>query len=395
MTTSYGNITLVALSCRVVGCSVQAERFFLERAAVHKGDWTVDAVFLISELQISISVESNQKRGEKMNVKKIGGLVLVLFLCLTFTVYAGEIATVDYSVPEHWLAVPASTDKAVDVFYLYPTVFQKVDKDEPNICNIDNPIMLKNSKLALAFQASAFETTGNVYAPYYRQADAGYTLNLPSAEQDRVIGGVPSADATAAFDYYIRNYNQGRPFILAGHSQGSNVLLYLLSDYMKDHPEVYKRMIAAYVIGYSVTPDYLKKNPHLKFAQGPADTGVIISYNTEAPGVTGRNPVLLPGAQVINPINWTRTEKPASAAENLGSVEAGKDGQMLILKNLADARMDKVRGVVICSTVDIKKYSSANSLFPPGVYHSHDYPFYYYNLRENAAVRTASFLDRL
>ena len=54
---------------------------------------------------------------------------------------------------------------------------------------------------------------------------------------------------------------------------------------MKDHPEVYSRMIAAYVIGNPVTQASLDNNPHLKFATGPDDTGVIISYNTEAPNV--------------------------------------------------------------------------------------------------------------
>jgi hypothetical protein len=28
----------------------------------------------------------------------------------------------------------------------------------------------------------------------------------------------------------------------------------LPADYMKEHPAVYKRMIAAYIIGYSITP---------------------------------------------------------------------------------------------------------------------------------------------
>ncbi len=80
-------------------------------------------------------------------------------------------------------------------------------------------------------------------------------------------------------------------------------MIILLAKYIKENPEVYSRMIAAYVIGYSITPDYLAKNPHLKFATGPDDTGVIISYNTEAPTIEGTNGVVLPKAKVINPIN--------------------------------------------------------------------------------------------
>ena len=328
-----------------------------------------------------------------MNAKKIILVVMALLFSLTFTAYANTEAATNYANPEHWLALPASPDKPVDVFYLYPTVFQKVNKNEPNICNIDNPVMVKYSQLALAFQASAFDPVGNIYAPYYRQADAAYTLGLPLAEQHKVVGGIPTTDASAAFDHYINNFNNGRPFILAGHSQGSNVLLYLLSDYMKKHPEVYRRMIAAYVIGYSITPEYLAKNPHLKFAKGAKDTGVIISYNTEAPQVAGKNPVVLPGAMAINPITWTRGEKTATAAESLGSVDMDENGKLITLKKYADARVDKAKGVVICSTVDVDKLSPGNQVFPKGVYHRYDYPFYYYNLRENAAVRTNRFLQ--
>ena len=328
-----------------------------------------------------------------MNVKRIILVVMALLLSLTFTAFANTEPATNYANPEHWLVLPASPDKPVDVFYLYPTVFQKMDKNEPNICNIDNPVMLKYSQLALAFQGSAFDPVGNIYAPYYRQADAAYTLGLPLAEQDKVVGGIPTTDASAAFDHYIKNFNNGRPFILAGHSQGSNVLLYLLSDYMKKHPEVYRRMIAAYVIGYSITPEYLAKNPHLKFAKGAKDTGVIISYNTEAPKVAGKNPVVLPGAMAINPITWTRGEKTATVAESLGSVDMDENGKLITLKNYADAQVDKAKGVVICSTVDVDKLSPGNQVFPKGVYHRYDYPFYYYNIRENAAARTNRFLQ--
>ncbi len=327
-----------------------------------------------------------------MKTKRIALLLIVLLFNFTAAVHGSEIPATDYADSAHWLSLPASSDKAVDVFYLYPTVFQKAAKNDPNICDIDNPGMLQNSKLAFAFQASAFEPVGNLYAPYYRQADAAYTLTLPPAEHDKVVGGIPATDGLAAFDYYIRNYNQGRPFILAGHSQGSNVLLYLLGDYLKAHPEVRERMIAAYVIGYSITPEYLAKNPHLKFAKGASDTGVIVSYNTEAPKVAGKNPVVLPGALAINPISWTRTEKLATAAESLGSIDRDETGKMITLPHYADARVSIARGVLICSTVDVDKLSPGNKVFPKGVYHHYDYLFYYYNLRENAANRTAHYL---
>jgi hypothetical protein len=103
----------------------------------------------------------------------------------------------DYANPDHWLSLPTSPDKDVDVFYLYPTAYQK-RAGESNISTIDNPSMVNGSQAAFARQATAFEPMANIYAPYYRQADATYTLNLPLEQQDQVISGVPTTDARAA-----------------------------------------------------------------------------------------------------------------------------------------------------------------------------------------------------
>lgn len=306
-----------------------------------------------------------------------------------------DVAT-DYSKAAHWLSIPAPV-MAVDVFYLYPTCWQKVDSTAPNICNIDNPSMLAGALPVFERQATAFETFANVYAPYYRQADAGYTLGLSEDEREKVIGGIPTLDAVAAFDYYIQHYNQGRPFILAGHSQGSNVMIHLLSGYMKDNPDVYQRMIAAYVIGYPVTSTYLANNPHLKFAEGPDDTGVIISYNTQAPSVVPpNNPVVsdILGL-VINPITWTRTESVATISEGLGSIMP--DSVTLKFQPVpqyADARVDINKGVLICTTADSTDLFKFTKAFGMGVYHSFDYPFYFFNIRENAQNRANKFLRK-
>ncbi|MFA6009636.1 MAG: DUF3089 domain-containing protein [Desulfobacteraceae bacterium] len=299
----------------------------------------------------------------------------------------------DYSQAEHWLSLPPTT-KTVDVFYLYPTAWRKQNETDPNINEIDNASMRVGSNAKFAQQATAFETVCNVYAPYYRQADALYTLTLPTLEErDAVIAGIPTLDAMAAFDFYIKHFNNGRPFILAGHSQGSNVLLNILSGYMKEHPDVYERMIAAYVIGYSVTEEYLADNPHLKFATGAEDTGVIISYNSQSPNINeGDNFVVLEGSLAINPINWSREEIPATTDEGLGSFMP-IDGVFSPVPQYADATLDLNQGVVICSTADEDALHALIPGIPTGIYHSFDYSFYYFNLRANAADRIAAFLE--
>ena len=59
----------------------------------------------------------------------------------------------------------------------------------------------------------------------------------------------------------------------------------------------------------------------------------------------------------------------------------------------ADAAVDKAKGVLICSTADEAALHALSPAFVSGVYHSFDYPFYYYNLRANAANRAAHFLS--
>jgi Protein of unknown function (DUF3089) len=321
-------------------------------------------------------------------------LSIFIGILLLFGLSACDLFNVpsSYASTDHWLSLPDSANKSVDVFYLYPTVWAKINENDASICEIDNAMMLQNAPIAFSRQASLFDSLANIYAPFYQQADAAYTLSLSPSQQDSLIGGIPYISVKEAFRYYIKNLNDGRPFILAGHSQGSNLLLYLLSDYMKDHPKVYKRMIAAYAIGYSVTSNYLTDNPHLSFADSSNDIGVIISYNTEAVtiGVPG-NPVVLNGALAINPINWCRNETRASALENLGSITWDSLGIISRVSNFADAYIDLSRGVVISTTPDPDLLSPGDAVFGRGVYHRYDYAFYYYDLRKNAADRVNAY----
>jgi len=308
----------------------------------------------------------------------------------------------DYSDKANWLALPSSQGaKEVDVFFLYPTVYQQSDPSDPMVCAIDNPQMQAGAQAALTRTAAAFETVANIYAPYYEQA-AIQVLSLPFDQQQSIVGGQPTSDAVSAFDYYIKHYNKGRPFILAGHSQGSNIMINLMADYMKNNPDVYKRMIASYVPGYSITPQYLEQNPELKFATGTNDTGVIISYNTVAPTTTMPDPVVLPDAMVINPITWTTDQTLATAAQNLGGIALDSNGYAVLdaegnpqrVLNYADAQIDTAKGELICSTADPSTLAPGNAMVAGGIYHTFDYPFYFFDLRANAANRIARFLAK-
>jgi hypothetical protein len=179
-------------------------------------------------------------------------------------------------------------------------------------------------------------------------------------------------------------------------------MINLMADYMGKNPEVYKRMIVAYVPGYSITPQYLQQNSELKFAESADDTQVIVSYNTVAPGTKMPDPVVLPGAMVINPITWTRSETTATAEQNLGSIsldasgypELDAQGQPQKMLGVADAKIDTAKGELICSTVDKATLDPGNSLVKEGIFHNYDYPFYYFDLRANAENRIARYLAK-
>ena len=299
----------------------------------------------------------------------------------------------DYHEPGNWMLVPASPDKPVDVFYIHPTSYSRADATAPVVADINDAGMRKGAQSAYERQASAFAPVANVYAPYYRQLDAVWALTLPAAEHVQAIEGAPTIDVTAAFAYYLEHFNDGRPFAIAGHSQGSDVATHLLAGYLTQHPDVAKRMVVAYVVGYSVTQDWLDANPAFPFADGATDTGVIASWNTEAPTIASANPVVLPGALVINPISWTRTDMAAPASSSKGAWLPDANGTWGKVEQYADAAIDLGKGVLVASTPDVERWSPGGpNAWPKGVYHTFDYPFYYFDIQANLADRIASYL---
>ena len=298
---------------------------------------------------------------------------------------------IDYSNPDHWMLLPEEKDKSVDAIYIYPTVYGTLSESEDDIADIEDTSMRVMALYSAANQASVFEESCNVYAPYYRQFTVDSLLDVIDNSPESMYYLV-AQDLYPMLDYYFENLNEGRPFILAGHSQGSVWLTVILEDYMKEHPEYLERMVAAYAIGYSVTKDYLARNPHLKFAEGADDTGVIISYNTEGVGnKEAYNCVVKEGAVSINPLNWKTDDTYASVEENLGTLDESGE----LVKNYADARVDVERGVVVCSSVNntTEMQAALGKYFGPESFHLQDYNLYYGNLQQNVADRITAFME--
>ncbi|MBQ7623899.1 MAG: DUF3089 domain-containing protein [Clostridia bacterium] len=292
----------------------------------------------------------------------------------------------DYGDSFSWIETGGERAFPVDVFHLTPTSWIGVRGGEC-LSSVSDPAYRAQAEFNVHFQADVFKTVGNIFAPHYRQLEPFYTMRLSPEDRLREIGREPREDVFAALDHFFEIFNGGRPFILSAHSQGTIVSLFILSEYMRLHPDRYARMIAAYLPGYSVTEEYMKQNPHLKFAEGTDDTGVIISYNTEAPCPEGESGVLLPGALCINPITWVRGAEYAPRELSKGSMIKGRK-----IERYADAQIEEGTGRLVCSTAEPKRLHS--TVFPEGVYHVHDYGLYYYDLRENARLRVNKYFEK-
>jgi len=293
----------------------------------------------------------------------------------------------NYSSADSWAKLSNTGTKEIDTFFVFPTLSltSEIGGDFATINQMKTP-----AQSTLAQLASVFYDETNVYAPYYRQVAFSKAEKMNKdqiAYANFVKENCTYKDVVTALDYYFDNYNNGKPFILAGHSQGSCICYLLLEDYFKNHPDYLARMVAAYPIGWARDQAYYTKNTHLKFADGETDAGVIISWNTMGPDAKEDTIVLPKNAVVINPINWKKDDTYASKAENKGSLVNGE-----IVMNYADAKINLERGYVESDTE--ATYIVNDLVLGDKSLHGVDYQLFYNNIKENVAKRIETYLKK-
>ncbi len=287
------------------------------------------------------------------------------------------VASVDYSEEASWLALPENANAhPVDVFFVYPTIYQGSDTQD-----ISDPEQIKASKEPLYTQASVFSESANIYAPLYRQlGKAGFSE--PDFMEQLEIG---EQDVKDALLYYLAHFNKGKPFIIAGHSQGSSTLAALLTK-IWGTTGAEERMIATYILGYSITEDNMMKNPAIRMSEDPLDTGCFIAWNTMADGMQDQAIQILPGAVVTNPLNWISTKEDGEyvpADKNLGAVFfTGEGYEQSFYPEFSSAQVKA--GGLVCDPIDTQVLSD----YPiEGLYHRDDYSLFYKNIANNIQQR--------
>ncbi|MEG2780939.1 MAG: DUF3089 domain-containing protein [Bacteroidales bacterium] len=262
-------------------------------------------------------------------------------------------------------------DKNFDVFYLLPTcVWDRVDVKGDTLYYADPRLINDREAMHPSFELAEqiFGEDANFYSPYYHQ------LALQSWRSDSLVElRFPRSfdDVKQAFDYYMTNVNKGRPFVLAGFSQGGKCVVELLKTLTN---EQYLQMVAAYIIGYKVTAYDTLNYKQIKPAVGEKETGVAICYNSVAT-TDAICPGLSPSAVCINPINWTTTTSQAS------------------LNDTIKVHVDEHHNVLIVDGFNPDKYYSKSLafLFKKGNYHLQELYFYRNNISENVKLRFKAF----
>ena len=347
----------------------------------------------------------------------------------------------DYNDLENWATHPEKIRKAdftpsnvaseksegilADVFFIHPTTyFGKNNWNAPMSHEGANEIV---DEMIIPGQASVFNTCCHIYAPRYRQAT--FYSFLEGKANGRLALELAYTDIQQSFEHYLEHYNYGRPFFLAGHSQGTLHAIRLLEKRI-DSSLLAKKMIAAYLIGFEVPQDKFRTSIRIvKPSEKSTDTGCVIGWDTY---IAGANP----GQKLrkiehwyptddnkgkweratdkaplsINPLTWNQSTEKADKKMNLGAVHVTFSGSRPRWKKMYG---DKAIG--LCAAGLSKPYlhevsaqrgkdgflyisepsnaSFRTVLLPGGNYHNYDYALFYMNMRQNIRDRLNAFLS--
>lgn len=295
-------------------------------------------------------------------------------------------AAPDYSKEENWSALPFRKDaadvipktetwvndslKGADVFYIYPTLYLK-----GKTWNAD----LKNKKLnkrldnkPVRYQASVFNATCRVYAPRYRQSIIDVFDDLEGEGKKSLAFAYE--DVKNAFQYYLDHYNNGRPFIIASHSQGTYHARRLLEE-MIDGTELQNRMVAAYAIGFAIDTMQYKK---LKPCESETETNCYITWASFKKGYEPKSTDLA-GNVCVNPLSWNRQTIEVDKSKSMGA----------ILLNFNHKYLNNVSAQIHSGYLwvgsKLPLVSSWNNL------HIADYNLFWYDIRANVKKRVEAF----
>ncbi len=300
----------------------------------------------------------------------------------------------DYSQLNYWAAHPWKNDPSdsvpvplqyevkdstVDIFFLHPTTYTSAaSMKDQNAAIDDEYINAKTDYSTILYQASVFNQHGRVFAPRYRQAHIK-TFFMTNKEKADSAFALAYHDLKTAFEYYLQHWNNGRPIIIASHSQGSLLGEKLLKEYFEGKP-LQQKLVVAYIVGWAVPKDYFTS---LKMCTDSLQTGCICSWRTFRKDYI---PFWLKkekgNSYVTNPLSWSVGNEFVSRKNNRGSILKNFNK---IYSHTSDAQINN--GLLYTR----KPKFPFSFLYLTKNYHVGDINLYYINIRENVTRRIAMF----
>nr|WP_246333006.1 DUF3089 domain-containing protein [Sphingomicrobium lutaoense] len=138
----------------------------------------------------------------------------------------------------------AARNPAVDCFYVYPTISR-----DPGL---NSDLVTSSSEEDFVTQSQFTRLSGvcRPFVPIYRQMTMAAIAVASTGGDVTEAGMIAYRDVKAAWQDYLANRNQGRPFVLIGHSQGAIMLQRLLAEEI-ENSDAHDLMVRAILPGWN------------------------------------------------------------------------------------------------------------------------------------------------
>lgn len=304
----------------------------------------------------------------------------------------------DYSSLTNWAAHPDKEDPAdllpgeksedvafqnrqdiapADVFFIHPTIF--FSKKAWNGDVQDEKLNRQTESTTIRHQASIFNGIGRVYAPRYRQMTfGGFLVDESGAASAKKAIDLAYLDVKAPFEYFLEHENEGRPLIIASHSQGSVHAIRLIREEIENSP-LMDRVVVAYLAGWPVRKDTFKVMPP---CTSPDQTGCYASWCSFEAGYEPESPHFYRDAVCVNPITWRTDTVPSQITDHQG----------VVMANYKKFYSEKLTAQVHNNVLWVTRPKVPGTFVISGHnFHIADFNLFWGNVRSNAQERVENF----
>lgn len=310
----------------------------------------------------------------------------------------------DYALEKNWAALPTKKDSAdfiipnaglkdgqatakVDVFFIHPTLYYRGKSWNADVNDKGTNKLV--DRYTIQRQASVFNGSCRIYAPRYRQATL-YTF-IDTKGDGRKALDLAYSDVKSAFEYYLKHYNNGRPVIIASHSQGTYHAARLIQDFFENDAALYHQLVAAYLIGGNITQNEFKVVVPCREKE---QTGCLLAWRTmvwgskeKAPREKNKTAPMFDAygkSECTNPLSWKTDTAYVPATLNTGSVNKKFNA---IQPGVADAKISGEH-VLWIHRPKAKGYPKGKN------FHVYEYNLFYMNIRENVQQRIDAYFGK-